>query len=219
MRNRIAKNLFYISCVFVLCSLNINSAEARVIDPKSDAWKEIINLYNKGYDIIERQPENWDDQNLWRQREAIFTEAAAKLTQYIEKYHSSPDNVTYLRLQYRLGNFWEISQNFKSAQQAYLICQNHPLIKDSEAVFDGKSLETLVKERLSEVKLNMKKQYTRTPGYIYIHRGGGWAIFEERDFESLPPRTIDLLPESKLKPNVKEQKLRFKKSYYKEFKK
>jgi hypothetical protein len=213
MRNRITQNLFNISFVFALCFLNINFAEARIIDPKSDAWKEIINLYNKGYDIIERQPENWDDQNLWEQRKATFTEAATKLTQYIEKYHSSPNNVTYLRLQYRLGNFWEISQNFKSAQQAYLICQNHPLIEDSKAVFDGKSLKTLVEERLSEVKLNMRKQYTRTPGYIYVHRGGGAAIFEERDFESLPPRTIDLFSESKLKPNVKKQKLRLKKGY------
>lgn len=186
----------YLEVALIILMLASNTPSARPLlpDQQTKLWNEIITLYNQGYDIIEKQHKNWNDKALWDQREITFTKAANKLNQYISTYIQDPASLTYLRAKFRLGTYWEIAQNFKAARESYLACNNHPLIKDASATFDGKALEPQVKERLAQVETNMRKQYSRRPGYIYIHRGGGQAIFEEEDIEFLPSMVKDMCP-------------------------
>ncbi len=161
-------------------------------DQQTEDWNEIIKLYNEGYKIIDKQGKNWDDEELWSERKKIFTNAADKLALYIKTYISDPNSLTYLRTKYRLGTFLEIAQQFEAAGQAYLFCRTHPLIRSAQ--FDEKPLHGQVEERIRQIQSNQRKQYTRRPGYIYIHKGGGNAIFEERDHEFLPLPVDDLRP-------------------------
>jgi hypothetical protein len=198
MRRQHVISFSYLCLLSILTCLIIaerdTTARPLIFDQQTKAWNEIITLYNRGYDTLEKQWRNWDDEELWKQRKTIFTEAANKLKEYIRTYLKDSASVTHLRAMFRLGTYWEIAQNFKSAHDSYLACQKHPLIKDARAIFDEKPLEPQVKERLAEVKVNMGKRYSRKPGYIYVHRGGGNAIFEERDIEFLPGKAKDLIP-------------------------
>jgi hypothetical protein len=161
-------------------------------DQQTKDWDEIIKLYKEGYEVIEKQGQNWDDAGLWAKRKQIFTEAADKLTAYIKAYLTDTTSLSYLRAKYRLGTYLEIARQFNAAKEAYLFCSTHPLIKSAQ--FDGKPLEPQVKDRLIQIRGNQAKRYSPKPGYVYVHRGGGNAIFEEIDIEFLPPPVDDVSP-------------------------
>ena len=88
--------------------------------------------------------------------------------------------------------FLEISRQLKAARDAYIICRDHPSL--NETTFDGKPLAPLVQTRLAQVDVNLTKQYSDNPGRVWVHRGGGTAIFEEPDLEFLPAQSKDLCP-------------------------
>ena len=156
-------------------------------------WNEIIRLAQEGFDVLDKwYADTDDDPKLWARRMQIFKDAADKLTTYIRTYVKDPKDPTYLRTKFRLGTYLEISRQLDAARAAYSECRDHPLL--SSAMFDGKPLAPQVTERLEQVNLNLKKQYSRKPGHIYVHRGGGAAIFEEPDHEFLPPQSKDLCP-------------------------
>jgi hypothetical protein len=181
---------------YLIVAANDTKALPPTFDQQAKAWNEIVALYNRGYNIIEKlqQRQNRHNPALWDQRKTMFTEAANKLDLYIRTYIKDPASITYLRTEFRLGTFWEMAQKFKSARDSYLACKNHPLFKDASSVFDGESIESQVNERLAQVEANMGKHYSRKPGYIYVHKGGGQAIFEEEDIEFLPDMVKDLCP-------------------------
>jgi hypothetical protein len=197
MRTKIIHSLYYILFIVAFCLLTAgtnNRVYGQDCGEHSKAWKEIISLYNKGYDIvekIEKQSYQNIDEKLWNQRKTIFSEAANKLSVYIGNCIKVANSLLYLRNNYRLGTFWEIALNAKKAITAYQICLNHPLINSPEAKFDGQPLKPQVQERLGVAKYNSSKRYSDKPRTIYIRRGGGNAIFEEPDIEFLPKRTED----------------------------
>jgi len=155
-------------------------------------WDEIIRLEREGYDAIDKWHADRENSELWDRRMQIFKDAATKLDAYIKAYVKDLNSPTYLRTKYRLGMFLELSRQLEAARDAYTVCQDHPRLR--EVIFDNKPLEAQVTDRLKQVKFNLGKQYSRKPGYIYVHRGGGHAIFEELDFEFLPEKPKDPAP-------------------------
>jgi hypothetical protein len=133
-------------------------------------WNEIIELQKEGQAIIDGG-ETIRAQRV-RRRE-IFSTAAEKLKTYIGNYDQDTGSLAYLRAIYRLALFLEYARRggFKAI---YLECLRHPRIDDADAVYDGKPIARLVRDRVGELPNNGTTEGPRTldgrsfdpPGHI-----------------------------------------------------
>lgn len=167
-----------------------------VIGDKEKDWNEIIQLWNKGKLLVAEGLSNgYKDKKVWEQQVEIFSQAAPKLTAWIDNYISDKNSVTYLKNTYRLGNYWEYAGNWRAAQNSYKICSKHVLLNTPQAKYGGKALKQLVEERLRKIELALDSAKTKRisrPGWILVQIGSSQALHEKPDLDAVfPPAPID----------------------------
>jgi hypothetical protein len=117
------------------------------------AWVRLNNASEQAYGALVAEQKGNPDKKPERVR--LYSVASAKMEEYRQKYGRAYAGLTWLRLTYQLGAYYELSEQIAKAKETYLACLKHPLIHDKHdktATYDGTPIEELAGDRLKDLQ-------------------------------------------------------------------
>jgi hypothetical protein len=149
----------------ILFASNISTIKAQQDKKQNRDWKEIVQLYERGWTKMEER--NFGDS------EENFRQAVHQLKQYRSHYVKDQNSLSFLRATYMLGEFSEWANMDKEAlafyKAALLI---HPLASSPEEKSEIKLITQEAEERLSIVKRRSSSK-SSSKDFPRISIGGG----------------------------------------------
>lgn len=146
------------------------SLEVRAMQPQSKAsrdWAEIEKLLTQGNQLLDEEDAGHGNVE---KRRRVFKEVAEKMEKFIHLY--LPENtVKHVITLFRMGRAWERGGYDIQAIAVYERCDQHPLKSHPQAIYDGTSLITQIRNRIDYLRPKIKAE--QSPKGIIIREGGG----------------------------------------------
>lgn len=130
-------------------------------------WAEIDKLLTQGNQLLDEED---DGRGNIEKRRRVFKEAAERMDKFIHQYLLE-NTVKHVVTLFRLGRAWERGGYDIQAMAVYEKCDQHPFRDHPQAVYDGASLASQVRERMDYLRPKIKVE--QSPKGIVIREGGG----------------------------------------------
>lgn len=145
----------FLNSIVLMCLLLITAgpslgSENRVDlqTPQEQELRQLEELGKRAYALRKQELASPTDQNLRMQRAELYAQLAGGLTKYIKTYIRDTNSLDYLIDVFWTGLSWELGERNENAYHLYLICKSHRLINDPKALYEERSIASLIDERI-----------------------------------------------------------------------